>query len=148
MKKIKILIVEDEAIIALHLKNLVLRLGDYECASVGIGEDAVEISETMNPDLVFMDINLKGSIDGIEAARQICREKYIPIVFVSAYSDDETIETAKQVNPAGYLTKPIHAHVLQRTLESLLKENFEEEVIETYEVQDAVSYTHLTLPTN
>ena len=137
MKKQKILIVEDEIIIALHLKNLIQRLGKYECDSVSSGEHAVELSKTFEPDLIFMDINLNGQIDGIEAARQIRAEKDIPVVFVSAYTDGDTIEEAKRTNPAGYLTKPIYAHVVEKTLTSLLQE--EEHFSASYEVQNTSS---------
>jgi len=109
MKKQKILIVEDEVIIALHLKNLIQRLGKYECDSVSSGERAVELSKSFEPDLIFMDINLDGQINGIEAARQIRTKNDIPVVFVSAFTDEDTIEEAKRTNPAGYLTKPIYA---------------------------------------
>jgi len=123
MKKQKILIVEDEIIIARHFKNLIQRLGKYECETVSSGEHAVELSKTFEPDLILMDINLDGQINGIEAARQIRIKKDIPIVFVSAYNDGETIEEAKQTNPAGYLTKPINAHVVEKTLNELLQED-------------------------
>ncbi len=134
MKKQKILIVEDEVIIALHLKNLIQRLGKYECTSVSSGEHAVELSKSFEPDLIFMDINLSGQIDGIEAARQIRTEKDVPVVFVSAYTDEDTIEEAKLTNPAGYLTKPIYAHAVEKTLTALLQE--EEHFSASYEVQN------------
>ena len=139
MKKQKILIVEDEIIIALNLKKLIMRLGNYDCASVSSGEHAVKLSKSFEPDLIFMDINLKGKINGIEAARQIRTKKDVPVVFVSAYTDEETIEEAKRTNPAVYLTKPIYAHVVEKTLTSLLQEQEEEHFSASYEVQNTSS---------
>ncbi len=134
MKKRNILIVEDEAIIALHLKKLIQRSGNYECALVSSGEHAVELSKTFDPHLIFMDINLAGQINGIEAARQIRTEKDIPVVFVSAYNDEETIEQARKTNPAGYLTKPIYARAVEQTLTSVLDK--EVHFSASYEVQN------------
>ena len=134
MNKQKILIVEDEAIIALHLKNLIQRFGPYECITASSGEHAVELSESFDPHLIFMDINLNGQINGIEAARQIRARNDVPVVFVSAYNDEETIEEAKRTNPAGYLTKPIHARSVQKTLTSFLDK--EVQFSASYEVQN------------
>ncbi len=134
MNKQKILIVEDEAIIALHLKNLIQRFGPYECVTAASGEHAVELSKTFDPHLIFMDINLAGQINGIEAARQIRTSKDVPVVFVSAYNDEETMEEAKQTNPAGYLTKPIYARAVETTLTSILDK--EVQFSASYEVQN------------
>jgi len=133
-EKQKILIVEDEVIIALHLKNLIQCLGKYECASVSSGEHAVELSKSFEPDLIFMDINLDGQINGIEAARQIRTKKDVPVVFVSAFTDEDTIEEAKRTNPAGYLTKPIYAHEVEKTLTAVLHK--EKHFSASYEVQN------------
>ena len=152
MKKQKILIVEDEIIIALHLKNLIRRLGKYECASVPSGEQAVELSKTFEPDLIFMDINLSGQINGIEAAKQIRTENDVPVVFVSAFTDEDTIEEAKRTNPAGYLTKPIYAHEINKTLTELLQEgehfsaNYEVQNVSTKEYGDIVETQIMALP--
>jgi len=100
MKKQKILIVEDETIIAVRLKNLIQLLGPYECVTVSSGKYAVELSRTFDPHLILMDINLNGQINGIEAARQIHSNNDVPVVFVSAYNDEETIEQARKTNPA------------------------------------------------
>ena len=134
MKKQKILIVEDEVIIAHHLKNMIKNLGQYECESVTSGEHAVELSKTYEPDLIFMDINLSGQMNGIEAAKQIRTKNEVPVVFVSAYTDEDTIEKAKRTNPSGYLTKPIYAHAVEKTLMALLHE--EEHFSASYEVQN------------
>jgi len=120
MKKQNILIVEDEVIIAQNLKNLIQLFGNYECALVSNGEHSIELSKLFKPDLIFMNINLNGQINGIKAARQIRIENDVPVVFVSAYTDRETIEEVKRTNPAGYLTKPINAHAVEKTLTSLL----------------------------
>ena len=120
MKKFNVLIVEDEAIIALHMKNLIQRLGNYTCTSVSSGEHAIEITRTFDPHVIFMDINLAGEMNGIEAAKHIHDEHDVPVVFVSAYTDDETFEEVKRSNPAGYLTKPVCARSIKDKLTSLL----------------------------
>ena len=106
MAKEKILVVEDESIIAWDVKNRLNELG-YSVPSVSSsGEDAIEKSEEMHPDLVLMDIKIKGDVDGIEAAKQIYDRFDIPVVYMSAYSDDKTLKRAMLTKPFGYITKP------------------------------------------
>lgn len=120
MPKSRILIVEDEFIIAkdiqISLENL-----DYDvCALVSTGEEAVEKTEKERPDLVLMDIVLRGEMDGIEAAHQIRTRFDIPVVYLTAYADDKTVERAKVTEPFGYLIKPFKDRELHAIIEMAL----------------------------
>ncbi|MFC1549641.1 response regulator [Nitrospirota bacterium] len=112
----KILIVEDEMLAALYLKTTILDLG-YDVLDIApSGEKAVEISRGRKPDMVFMDIRLAGEIDGIEAAKEILKIHSVPLVFLSAYSDDKTIKSAQAINHAGFYEKPINEYQLKAIL--------------------------------
>lgn len=114
----KILIVEDERLIALDLQR---RLERYSFSVVGIAssaEEAVEKADDTLPDMILMDINLEGPKDGIDAARMIRERHRIPIVFVTAYSDEKTLERAKAVEPFGYILKPFKEKELLITIEN------------------------------
>ena len=107
MQKAKILIVEDEVIIALQLESQLQSLGYEVTSKVDTDEDAIEKAEKDKPDLILMDIRIKGAMDGIETA-EIIRERFgIPVVFSTAYLDQEKIERAKITMPFGYVLKPI-----------------------------------------
>lgn len=134
MKKIingarKILVAEDESIVALNIKKTLERLG-YEVTSlVSSGEDVIVKASDESPDLILMDIMLKGSIDGIEAAGKIMRNQNIPIVFLTALSDEKTIDRAAFVKPYGYLVKPFTTDEMHTAIENALinfDENYEE----------------------
>lgn len=102
-----VLIVEDEAIVAMDVSQYVKSLG-YEVVGMAVeGSKALELAKTLRPDVILMDINIKGKDDGITVATQI-RELYQPsIIYITAYMDDETIQRAVATNPAAYLVKPI-----------------------------------------
>lgn len=116
----RILIVEDGAIVAEDLRRRCEANG-YRIAGVtASGEDALVTAEASRPDLVLMDIRLKGTMDGIEAARLI-RERYdIPVVYATAYSDDATLDRAKRTSPFGYIFKPVESRDLHTTIEMAL----------------------------
>ncbi len=120
MEKARILIVEDEAIIAMELESQLQGLG-YEVTSiVDTGEKAIEKAESDKPDLILMDIRIKGEIDGIEAAEEIRNRFGIPVIFSTAYLDEERIERAKITMPFGYVLKPIQERDLKVTIEMAL----------------------------
>ena len=120
MKKARILIVEDEAIIAMEIENQLQSLG-YEVTSVvNTGEKAVEKTEADQPDLILMDIRIKGDKDGIDTAEKIRNKFGIPVIFSTAYLDEERIERAKITMPFGYVLKPIQERDLKVTLEMAL----------------------------
>jgi len=112
----KILIVEDETIEALDIKNMLESFG-YDVPSIVLmGEEVVETVLKIRPDLILMDIILKGKMDGINAAKQI-KELNIPVIFLTAHSDNEAVERAKQTEPYGYLIKPYDPVDLKNTVE-------------------------------
>jgi len=106
MKKYKILIVEDEVIVALDIKDELEILGYEVIDLVTNHTNALKTVQNELPDLIIMDINLKNSKDGIETAKAILQIQYIPIIYLTAYTDDITIEKASNTNPVGYITKP------------------------------------------
>ncbi|NLW75127.1 MAG: response regulator, partial [Methanomicrobiales archaeon] len=102
----KILIVEDEMIISMEIKQKLRGMG-YEVVGQAItGESAILKAGEKNPDLVLMDIRLKGEMDGITAAKRIIELYDLPIIFLTAHSDKATLERAIAVSPSGYLLKP------------------------------------------
>ena len=119
MKK-KILIVEDEIIAAMFLRQI-LELWGYEvCELTTSGEDAIKKAKIEKPDLVLMDIYIHGKLRGIEAARKIRSQGGIPIIFMTGYSDEDTRQTALAEHPAGYFIKPLNYDALKETLKSIL----------------------------
>jgi CheY-like chemotaxis protein len=118
----KILIVEDEAILAMCLQDKLADLGYGILASVGSGEQAVQVAADFHPDLVLMDIKLNGRIDGVEAARQIREQCSIPVIFMSAYSDVDTVQHALLTSSAGYLVKPVRLESLNRVIQDMLRQ--------------------------
>ncbi len=120
MKKVRILIVEDEAIIAMEIESQLQSLG-YEVTSiVDTGEEAIAKAEEDKPDLILMDIRIKGEMDGIKAAEEIRNRFGIPVIFSTAYLDEERIERAKITMPFGYVLKPIQERDLKVTIEMAL----------------------------
>lgn len=116
----KLLIVEDEGVVAWHIQEALENLGHIVVASVASGQKAIEIAAETQPDLVFMDIRLKGKVDGIEAAQEIRQQFNIPVIYLTAYADDQTLERALSTNPFGYLIKPFQEKELRTTLEIAL----------------------------
>ncbi len=106
MKKINILIIEDEALVALEIKQAILKIGFNVIDMVTNYEDALKSIQTKHPNLILLDIHLQNSKDGIEIAESIKKIKNIPIVYLTAYADDDTMKRAIQTNPIGYLVKP------------------------------------------
>lgn len=116
----KILIVEDEQIIAFNLAGRLKRLGYEVPEYVSNGEDAINRAVELKPDLILMDIMLDGEMDGIQAAEKIHEKTEIPHLFLTASSDDETVERAKHTEPLGYLIKPFDENILRITIEMAL----------------------------
>lgn len=106
MAKAKILVVEDESIIAMDIAMSLESLGYEVTATVPSGEQAIEKVAEDKPDLIFMDIVIKGEMDGIETAGRIHSQFNIPVVYLTAYADEKTLERAKITGPFGYITKP------------------------------------------
>ncbi|HEX3034957.1 MAG TPA: response regulator [Thermodesulfobacteriota bacterium] len=113
----KILIVENEEVIAADIEEKLEDLGYNVSAIVSSGEEAIKKTEETRPDLVLMDIVLKGDMDGIESAKQIRTHFDIPVIYLTAYADDTTLERAKITEPFGYILKPFE----ERELEAAIK---------------------------
>jgi diguanylate cyclase (GGDEF)-like protein/PAS domain S-box-containing protein len=116
----RILVVEDEKIIALDLKQTLQRLGHTVVATVSSGEAAIAQALEQQPDLVLMDIRLQGQIDGVEAAAYLWEHTRIPVIFLTSHADVTTLERAKIAEPFGYLLKPFDERELNITIEIVL----------------------------
>ncbi len=120
MKKAKILIVEDETVIAMELQASLEDMGYSVTSLATSGTQAIGKAERDKPNLVLMDIMLKDDMTGIEAARHIFTQFDIPIIYLTANSDTETLEKAKVAEPFGYLLKPYNHRELHSTIEMAL----------------------------
>ncbi|MFQ3620017.1 MAG: EAL domain-containing protein [Spirochaetales bacterium] len=120
MSNRRILIVEDEKIIALDLKRRLLEFGYEVLGILAYGEEVLEVAQREKPSLILMDIMLKGEVDGIQAATEIRRNLDIPVVFLTSYSDTETLERAKVAEPFAYILKPFKERELLTTIEIVL----------------------------
>jgi CheY-like chemotaxis protein len=117
----RVLIVEDEGIVALDLRTRLKDLG-YDVAAVAAsGEDAVKRAIETRPDVILMDIVLQGEMDGIEAALRIRARIDVPIVYLTAYSDDGSKERARATGPLVFLTKPFEETELGQAIETALE---------------------------
>ena len=116
----EILVVEDEGLIALDIENRLLELG-YQVAGIAeTGADAIQQVLESEPDLVLMDIRLKENMDGVEAAVKITSELDVPIIFLTAFADPQTLHRAKLVSPFGYILKPFDSSDLHTSIEIAL----------------------------
>jgi DNA-binding response OmpR family regulator len=113
----RVLIVEDETLIAEELKDRLERFGFSVIGAVDNAEEGIQIATSELPDLVLMDIRLKGEKDGVQAAIEIRRQVDVPVVYLTAYSDRATLDRAKNSEPYGYVLKPFHERELQVTIE-------------------------------
>jgi two-component system, response regulator PdtaR len=119
MKPLSILIVEDEAIIAMGLQ-MELDLAGYEvCQCVATGEQAVACVAKYHPDLALMDNRLAGKMDGIAAARIILATHPLPIIFMTGYAAQDIMDRARELNPLGYLIKPVRVIEIERLIDSI-----------------------------
>ncbi len=116
----RILLAEDEAIVALDLSATLTDLGYSVVATAASGEEAVQKVAELRPDLVLMDIRLSGEVDGVRAAEAIRRGRDIPVIYLTAHSDEETLRRAKATAPFGYLLKPFRVPDLRCAIEIAL----------------------------
>ena len=124
MESASVIIVEDEKITAMDLKQKLVNIGFTVPAIVSSGQEAVDTVAELRPDVVLMDIVLQGEMDGIQAAQKISSLD-IPVVFLTAYSDDKTLQRAKATNPYGYIIKPYADKELQLALETTIQKHQE-----------------------
>ena len=120
MPSARVLIVEDERIIAAELTRRLTRLGYAVVAVAGSGSEAIEQARGGYPDLILMDIGLPGEMNGLDAGARIWEELKIPIVYVTAYADDQTVLQSKTPQPVLAICKPFDATQLRNTLEQAL----------------------------
>jgi len=129
VSKTRIMVVEDVQIIAINIIDKLEKMGYEVPLHVATGEDAIAKAGSVAPDLVLMDIQLAGNMDGVEAAGYIRDKLRIPVIFLSAFSDNATLERAKATEPFAYLLKPFKDRELQTSIEiSLYKRRIEEEL--------------------
>ena len=137
-----ILVVEDEALVLLHISKMLKKMRYNVAATSDSGEDAIRKADEMRPDIVLMDIVLKGEMDGIQAAEQIRSRFNIPVIFLTAYGDENTLERAKITEPFGYILKPFRERELPVAIEIALykyrMESEREQLIR--QLQDALSH--------
>src|SRR5271157_3346196 len=117
MEKAKILVVEDEAIVAMDIADTLRKLEYGITDTVPSGERAIASVKENRPDLIFMDIGLEGPLDGIETAAQIRSQYNIPVIFLTAFVDEKTLDRAKGTVPAGYITKHFEENDLRIAIE-------------------------------
>ncbi|MHC1742547.1 MAG: PAS domain S-box protein [Syntrophobacteraceae bacterium] len=146
MDPCRILIVEDEAVVALDIEERLIGLG---CAIAGhavSGGKALELAEALSPDLVLMDIRLKGDMDGIATAMEMRLRFRLPVVFLTAYSEDRTLQRAKTAEPFGYLLKPFNDRELKSTIEMALhKHGVDERLMQLNRLFDTLSQVNQTI---
>ncbi len=117
---VRILLVEDERLVAMSLK-LQLRALGYEVVGVAAsGQDAIEKAGELRPDLILMDIHLEGDMDGVEAAAEIHKQFQLPVIYLTAFSSQDILERAKVTEPMGYILKPYEDRELQVVIETAL----------------------------
>jgi two-component system cell cycle sensor histidine kinase/response regulator CckA len=123
MQRVRVLVAEDESIVAEDIREQLTKMGTTVVGPVASGEQAVQVAGDSHPDIVLMDIRLKGRLDGVEAAEEIRRRFHIPVVFLTAHSDDATLERAKKTQPQGYLLKPFEESDLRVNIELALSKH-------------------------
>lgn len=133
MTQARILVVEDESIVALDIQDRLESLGYEVPATVASGERAIEQAGALRPDLVLMDIRLQGRMDGVEAADQIRQRFGIPVIYLTANADHPTVQRAKITEPFGYVIKPFEERELHTTIEVALYKHQAEQTLKESE---------------
>lgn len=118
MTSTKVLIAEDEIVLAMGIEKSLKSFGYEVAGKVTRGENAIMMAIDKKPDIILMDIHLEGKVDGIEAAKEIHKKLNIPIIFLTAYSDEETFKKAIEAAPYGYLGKPFRPDDMRTTIET------------------------------
>ena len=140
MNHYRILIVEDEAIVAMDIEDRLAAMGYEPIGRASSGEHALALTEEHRPNLVLMDIRLQGAMDGITAASEIRQRFHVPVIILTAYSEDATLARAKLAEPYGYLLKPFDDRELKSAIEiALYKHEAEEEIRRLNRFYDVLS---------
>lgn len=121
MKQARVMLVEDERIVALNLKRKLMAMGYEISASAVSGEQALALVRQNIPDIILMDINIEGEMDGIDTAASILSEFNIPVIYLTAYSGEETLDRARTTRPFGYVLKPFSDRELHATIQMALE---------------------------
>jgi len=131
MAKTNVLVVEDESIVSKDIQYSLKKLGYNVVGAASNGEKAFELASTESPDIILMDIMLKGEINGIQTAEKIKKELNIPVIYLTAYADEATLAKAKVTEPYGYIIKPFKEVDLHTSIEmALYKFSKEKEVLQ------------------
>ena len=143
-RPIRILIVEDEILVAADIQNMVESLGYVVAGRATTGEEALAKVAAVDPDLIFMDIRLQGPMDGVEAAGRIRESFRKPVIFLTALSDERTIQRAKMTEPFGYLFKPFDARKLRAVVEMTIHRHRLEAALLASETRFRELFNHMT----
>ncbi len=122
----RILVVEDEASVAKVMSIRLESYGYHVCGVVSSGQAAIDAAVSLKPDIIIMDIIMEGTVDGIEAARQIHSRMDVPIIFLTAYKDEELLKRARSTEPSGYIIKPYEGSQLRISVEITLYKHQQE----------------------
>jgi CheY-like chemotaxis protein len=120
---VRILVVEDEAIIARDIQNILSRFGYQVSGMASSGEESIRKARDLNPDLVLMDVRLKGPMDGIEAAHRIYDGLHIPVVYLTAFGEEKILEDAQPINGFMRIVKPFEENDIQCVIQKILPHN-------------------------
>lgn len=141
----RILIVEDERIVAFNLQQRLSHMG-YEVPGVAAsGPESLDMIERLAPDLVLMDIHIEGDMDGIDVAVKLMDNPSVPVIYLTAYSEDSTLERARKTRPYGYLIKPFSERELHATIQMALERHNAEMALLRHErlLQQALDAAHM-----
>src|SRR5262249_44979975 len=138
-----ILIVEDQRVVARDIAEHVTRLGYAVVGITGSGEEAVRLAEEVRPHLVLMDIRLDGAVDGGQAAQQIRERVHVPVVYLTAYADEEMLGRAKVTEPFGYILKPFEERELRTVIEMALYKHQAERKLRESERRYAITLSSI-----
>ena len=120
LKNLRILVVEDESIIAMDLQNILEKFGFEVCCVVSSGEESIHAATHTHPDVVMMDVKLRGAMNGIEAAKEIHENLDIPVVFITAFSDESTVCNALKHRDFSYIRKPFEEKEIEKTIRKIV----------------------------
>ena len=143
MSATTILIVEDERIVARDIQNQLTRLGYSVVGVTRLGEEAVRLATELRPDLILMDIRLEGAMDGVTAAEEIRGRLQLPVVYLTAYADEETLKRARVTEPFGYILKPFDERELRTVIEMALYKHQAERKLRESERRYAITLSSI-----
>ena len=130
MAKTSVLVVEDESIVAKDIQQSLIKLGYNVVGTASTGEKALALANELRPDIILMDIMLKGPMSGIDASAEIKKDLSIPVIFLTAYADESTLSKAKVTEPYGYIIKPFKEIDLHTSIEmALYKHSKEKDIV-------------------